>query len=121
LNPITSVSTPARQQKTVSIRSTNEGITPRKKNRNYAEIKTKTYANMVVPARNTGKRKAMLCKEGHRIDETNESYGGVICGGCGETFGSESDLAIDWLVDDYDPILDALADLCSMAPSIRKP
>lgn len=86
----------------------------------------------------------MRCKEGHRIDDTNESYGGVICGGCGETIGTESDFAIDWSVDDFDPILDALADLsldgtypqdagdagsvcalsrpvCSLLPFLRRP
>lgn len=52
----------------------------------------------------------MNCKEGHRIDDTNESYGGVICGDCGETIASEFDFAIEAPVDDYDPILDALAD-----------
>lgn len=51
------------------------------------------------------------CTEGHRIDDTNESTGGIICGVCGETFSRERDFGIDWPVDEYDPVLDALFEL----------
>jgi len=50
-----------------------------------------------------------LCKEGHSIDETNESYGGVICARCGETFAENSNAEIDWPIDDFDEILEDIA------------
>ncbi len=48
------------------------------------------------------------CTNGHWIDDTNESYAGIICVICVETSGTESDFEIDWPIDDYDSIADAL-------------
>lgn len=50
----------------------------------------------------------IYCTNGHRIDDTNESYGGIICGICGATFKTESDL--DWSADEDDFAVDELSD-----------
>lgn len=43
------------------------------------------------------------CTEEHKIDDTNESYGGIICGICGATFNAEPDFETDSPIDESNP------------------
>lgn len=52
----------------------------------------------------------IYCINGHQIDDTNDSYGGIICGICGETFETEPDFETDPPEDEDDRHLDVFVD-----------
>lgn len=53
----------------------------------------------------------IYCTEGHKIDDTNESYGGIICGICGGTFAVDSDVEAAVPDDEEHPTPETLDDL----------
>lgn len=51
----------------------------------------------------------IYCTEGHKIDDTNESYGGIICGICGGTFADDQHADMDVTCDEAEDGPDELS------------